>query len=180
MGGESGNGDGLLLKLLGVVVALVTIAGSGLALLFHLRPGLEPCVGGASAEFTGAPVFPQMQFHDHLLHTGTPKEEIAQQPNPIGAEIRYSYRANNLKGAHLPLVWSLVTVNRGEVTGIVRGEDRALARTVGPDTCVETGGEDLFVFIPEPKKHYRVVLELYRNEDRTDRLALFETPTFRG
>jgi len=24
------------------------------------------------------------------------------------------------------------------------------------------------------------VLELYRNEDRTDRLALFETPTFRG
>jgi hypothetical protein len=178
--GGDGNGDGVLLKALGAVVALVTIAGGGLALMFHVRPDLEPCVGGASAEFTGAPVFPRMQFHDHLLHTGRDKGFIEQQPNPLGAEVRYSYRATNLKGGHLPIVWSLVTVNRGEVTSIVRGEDRAIARRVDPDTCTETGGDDLVVLIPEQGKHYRIVLEIYRNDDRTDRLALFETPTFRG
>jgi hypothetical protein len=175
-----GGGDGILLKVLGAVVALVTIAGGGLTLLFHLEPQLEPCIGGASATFTGAPVFPGTSFRDHLFHEGESKEDIARQPNLIGAEVRFSFRVNNLKGAHLPLVWSLVTSAGGEVTGIVPGEDRAGALVVNPDTCTETGGKDLFVAIPERTKHYRVVLELYRNPDRTDRLALFETPTFRG
>jgi hypothetical protein len=167
-------------KVLGVVIALITIAGGTVSLLFHLRPGLEPCVGGSSAEFTGAPVFPRMKFRDHLFHTGVSKQDIARQPDVVGAEIRYSYRVNNLKGADLPLISSVVTVDHGEVTGIVAEEDRALARLVSPSTCTETGGQDLFVFIPDPKKHYRVVLELYRDQARTDRLALFETPTFSG
>jgi hypothetical protein len=170
----------VLVKALGVVVALVTIAGGGVTLLFHLRPGLEPCVGASSAEFTGAPVFPHMKFSDHLFHTGASKQDIARQHDVTGAEVRYSYRVNNLKGAVLPVISSVVTVDHGEVTGIVSGQDRAIARKVTPDTCTETGGDDLFLYIPDPKKHYRVVLELYRDESRADRLALFETPTFSG
>lgn len=175
-----GGGDGLLLKVLGALVALITIAGGGLTLLFHVRPALQPCIGGASATFTGAPVFPRMPYREHLFHEGTSKELISKEPNIIGAEIRFSYRVSNLKGAELPLVWTLVTVAHGEVTGIVLSQDRALARLVTPNTCTETGGKDLFVFIPDPKKQYRVVLELYRNKARNDRLALFETPTFHG
>ena len=175
-----GGGDGVLLKVLGAIVALITIAGGGLTLLFHVRPGLQPCIGGASATFTGAPVFPRMRYREYLLHEGTPKQEIARQPDIGGAEIRFSYRVNNLKGAVMPLVYTLVTVSHGEATGIDPAQDRAPARLVNPDTCTETGGKDLFVSIPDPKQHYRVVLELYRNRDELDRLALFETPTFHG
>jgi hypothetical protein len=170
----------VLVKGLGILVALLTIAGGSVTLLFHLRPGLEPCVGGSSAEFTGAPVFPHMKNRDHLFHTGHSKQDAARQPNVTGAEVRYSYRLNNLKGADLLIISSVVAVDHGEVTGVVPGQDRAIARTVTPNTCTETGGDDLFLFIPEPKKHYRVVLELYRDKSRSDRLALFETSTFNG
>ena len=50
---------------------------------------------------------------------------------------------------------------------------------VTPDSCSETGGKDLFVPIPD-KKRYRVVLELYREQQLRDRLALEETPIFSG
>ena len=172
----------MLLKVLGALVALITIAGGGLTLLFHVRPDLQPCIGGASATFTGAPVFPNMSLAEHLYSEGASKQEIAHEPNLVGAEVRFTYRVNNLKGTDLPLVWSLVTVRGGEVTGVASGEDRKPALTVTPDTCTETGGKDLFVPIPDPRKQYRVVLELYRsrNAEQIDRLALFETPTFQG
>jgi len=51
---------------------------------------------------------------------------------------------------------------------------------VTPDSCSETGGKDLFVPIPDPRKRYRVVLELYRERTFRDRLALEETPIFSG
>jgi hypothetical protein len=51
---------------------------------------------------------------------------------------------------------------------------------VTPDSCSETGGKDLFVPIPDSRKRYRVVLELYREQHLRDRLALEETPIFSG
>ena len=41
-------------------------------------------------------------------------------------------------------------------------------------------GKDLFVPIDDPRKRYRVVLELYRNQRLDDRIALTETAIFRG
>jgi hypothetical protein len=175
------GGDGRLTKTLAVVATAIAIATGGVTLLFHVRPELQPCLGGARASFTGAPVFPQVRFRDHLIREGARREEALKQPNLLGAEVRFSYHIENLRGAKLPLVWSLVTVRRdGIVTGVVPGEDRALALLVQPDRCGESGGKDLFVPIPARGERYRVVLELYRDVARADRLALFETATFQG
>lgn len=160
---------------------VVTILGGGAGLLFSVRPSLRPCLGGSDAEFTGAPVFPHVLFRDHLVRQGVPREEAAKEPNVLGAEIRFSYRTDSFRGAQLPLTWSLVTIERdGTLGAVVRGQDRALAVTVTPDSCSESGGKDLFVPIDDPEKRYRVVLELYRNQRLDDRIALTETAIFRG
>lgn len=166
---------------LGILVSLVAVLGGGVSLLFSLRPGLKPCLGGSDAAFTGVPVFPHVRFRDHLIREGRPREEAAQEPNFLGAELRFSYRIDGFRGAQLPVTWSLVTIQRdGTLGAVVPGQDRALAMTVTPDACSEGGGKDLFVPIPDTRKRYRVVLELYRDRHLDDRLALAETPIFHG
>jgi hypothetical protein len=167
-----------VLTALGIIVPVLV---GGTSLLFYVRPGLKPCLGGSSATFTGAPVFPHVRFRDHLVRVGATRQRAAQEPNLLGAEVRFSYRAKDLRGADLPLTWSLVNVERdGAVGAVVPGQDRALAMTVSPQACTETGGKDLFVVIPAPQRRYRVVLELYRDAKRDDRLALMETSVFHG
>ena len=179
MADDEGRG-GALLKLLGAGVAVVTLVGGGLGLLFQFRPDLRPCIGGASAEFTGAPVFPQ-HYRDFLYSQNDSQEDIARQPNLDGVEVRFSYRAENLKKTHLQLYSSLVTVARDdEVSGVVAEENRVIQRRIYPNTCTSTGGRDVFVPITEPGKRYRIVLELYKGTTFDDRVALYETPTFRG
>jgi hypothetical protein len=182
--GPASGPDGALrrvLTALGILVSLVTVAGGAVALLFSLRPGLKPCLGDSDAAFTGAPVFPHVRFRDHLIRQGRPREEAAKEPNLLGAEIRFSYRIAGFRGAQLPITWSLVTIeDDGTLGAVVRGQDRALAMTVTPDGCSEGGGRDLFVAIPDARKRYRVVFELYRDANLTERLALFHTPIFHG
>lgn len=166
------------IKALAVIVPLLV---AGLGLVYTVRPSLKPCVGASQAKFTGVPVFPHVRFRDHLFRSGASRAEIEQEPNIVGAEVRFSYRTDDLRGAKLPITWSLVSIERdGTLGAVVRGQDRALAMLVTPDSCSETGGKDLFVPIPDPKKRYRVVLELYREQQLRDRLALEETPIFSG
>jgi hypothetical protein len=166
------------LKALAVIVPILV---AGLGLVYTVRPSLKPCVGASQAKFTGVPVFPHVRFRDHLFRSGATRAEIEQEPNIVGAEVRFSYRTDDLRGAKLPITWSLVSIERdGTLGAVVRGQDRALAMLVTPDSCSETGGKDLFVPIPDPKKRYRVVLELYREQQLRDRLALEETPIFSG
>ena len=163
------------------MAVLITIAAGAVGLLFTLKPGLRPCLGDTSAAFTGAPVFPQVRFQDHLIRTGVPKERVAKEPNLLGAEIRFSYRTTGFRDTKLTITWSLIAIERDETVGaVVRGQDRALAMTVSPESCSETGGKDLFVQIPIRGKRYRVVLELYRDDALVDRVALAETDPFRG
>lgn len=168
-----------IVKALAVIVPLV-VASVGLA--FTLRPSLKPCVGASGAEFTGAPVFPRVRFWDHLFRTGMSRADMKEEgANVLGAEVRFSYKVDDLRGEALPIYWSLVSIEKdGTLGAVVRGEDRAIAMQVTPDSCSETGGKDLFVFIPDKRKRYRVVLELYRKQNFQDRLALEETPVFSG
>ena len=77
--------------------------------------------------------------------------------------------------------FTLVSVERDGTLGAVDpGQDRALGELVTPDACSVTGGRDLFVQIPDKKRRYRVVLELYRDTNLRDRFALAETPIFSG
>jgi len=165
-------------KALAVIVPIVV---ASVGLVFTVRPGLRPCVGASGAQFTGVPVFPHVRFHDHLFRSGFSRAQIAKEPNPLGAEVRFSYKTDDLRGATLPVTWSLVSVEKdGTLGAVTRSEDRALAMLVTPDACSETGGKDLFVTIPDSRKRYRVVLELYREQSLLDRLALEETPIFSG
>ena len=165
-------------KALAVIVPLVAAT---LGLIFTIRPSLKPCVGASGAEFTGAPVFPHVHWRDHLYRTGASRAEIRQERDVVGAEVRYSYKVDDLRGSKLPIRWSLVSIEKDGTLGAVdRTQDRALARLVTPDACSVTGGQDLFVQIPDRRKRYRVVLEIYRSKDLEDRLALEETPIFSG
>jgi hypothetical protein len=167
-----------IVKALAVIVPLVAAI---VALAFKLRPSLEPCVGAADAEFTGVPVFPHVRFRDHLFRSGASRADILGEPNILGAEVRFSYKTDDLRGAKLPITWSLVSIEKdGTLGAVVRGQDRALAMLVTPDSCSDTGGKDLFVPIPDKRKRYRVVLELYRERNLQDRLALEETTIFSG
>jgi len=165
------------LAIAGAVIATVT---GGLGLLFTLQPGLKPCIGDESVVFTGAPVFPG-GFREHLIRTGVSREEAASEPDVQGAEVRFSYRTSSLKGDHLRITWSLIPIERDGTFGrVIAGQDRAVAMEVEPATCSEGGGNDLFVTTPGDRKRYRVVLELYRGSDFTNRLAFTITEPFRG
>jgi hypothetical protein len=177
----SGEGEGGARRLLTTAGVLIGLIAGAVGLVFTLAPGLKPCLGDTSAKFTGAPVFPHVRFRDHLIRTGAKREEAAKEPNLLGAEVRFSYATSGLRGAELTVTWSLITIERDGTLGpVVPGQDRALAMTVNPDACSESGGKDLFVQIPDPRKRYRVVLELYRKTSLDDRLALMETGAFRG
>ncbi len=181
MARQSGDGGGRTIRVLTALGILVPVLAGVTSLLFYVRPGLKPCLGGSSAAFTGAPVFPHVRFRDHLVRDGDSREEAAKEPDLLGAEVRFSYRAKDLRGAELPLTWSLVSIERdGALGAVVPDQDRALAMTVSPQACTESGGKDLFVVIPSPHTRYRVVLELYRDANRDDRLALLETSIFHG
>lgn len=164
-----------------MAVGLATVLGFVVNQVFIWLPGWKPCLADTDAAFTGTPVFPHLGFRDHLVRTGTPREEAAKEQNILGAEVRFSYKTTGFRGKRLLITWSLVTVERdGTLGAVVRGQDRALAQTVTPDACSESGGKDLFVPVLVPRKRYRVVLELYRSRDFEDRIALTETDIFRG
>ncbi len=178
----SGDGKGSTAKVLGLVGLVVSVLAGGLGLLFTVAPGLKPCIGATEAQFTGAPVFPRVRYHEHLERIGVPGDEIADEPNLLGAEVRYSYSTSTLRGHRLTIRWSLVRIERdGTIGPVDKTQDRAIAQSVTPKDCDTVRGQDLFVQIPEPRRDYRVVLELYEgDEDSHDRLALIETPVFRG
>jgi len=163
------------------LAVIIPLAVASLGLVFTIRPSLRPCVGASDAAFTGVPVFPHVRFRDHLFRSGASRAEILSEPNILGAEVRFSYKTDDLRGERLPITWSLVSIEKdGTLGAVVPSEDRAIAMVVTPDSCSETGGKDLFVAIPDKRKRYRVVLELYRERSRQDRLALEETPIFSG
>jgi hypothetical protein len=174
-------GKGRWTRTLTTVGVVIGVVAGAIGLLFTLVPDLKPCLGENSVVFTGAPVFPRVGFRDHLIRSGIRKEKVAKEPNLLGAEVRFSYRTSGFRGDELAVTWSLIRIERdGTLGAVVRGQDRALATTVTPETCSEVGGKDLFLQIPNPGVRYRVVLELYRTPALRDRLTLTETAPFRG
>ena len=180
MSEDSDGGDGRTKRVLATAAVLISVAVGAVTLVFALKPDLTPCLGQSSAEFTGAPVFPHVRFRDFLMRSGRTREQVAGELNLLGAEIRFSYQTSGLRGVTLTVSWSLLAVERGGTVGaVLRKRDRLPAMTVTPESCSESGGHDLFIdYPPGPHKRYRVVLELYRGDTFTDRLALAETKPF--
>jgi hypothetical protein len=92
-------------KVLGVVVTLVTLVGGAVTVLFQLDPTLEPCIGGAGTQFTSVQVIPNYPLSQYLLDE---LGYVPSQPAPVvGAEVRYTYTADNLSGNQIVLYGTL-------------------------------------------------------------------------
>ena len=174
---------GRLTRGFAVVGVLITTTAGALGLLFTVAPNLKPCLGESSARFTGAPVIPGVSFRDHLVRTGVSRQVASHAPNPLGAEVRFSYQATGLRHTRLRIMYSLVAIEQDGTLGRVDPtQDRALAMTVTPSSCGESGGDDIFLQIRAHHRRYRAILELYRDAKTqlTDRFDLLETAPFRG
>jgi hypothetical protein len=186
-------------KVLGVVVTLVTLVGGAVTVLFQLDPTLEPCIGGAGTQFTSVQVIPNYPLSQYLLDE---LGYVPSQPAPVvGAEVRYTYTADNLSGNQIVLYGTLEAVTRdGDVAfppistaNWVPDEDLVPQRTfptnlhappriVAPSKCSEqSSGLYWMVLPPSPHPHrYRILLELYRGPHGVfnDRVGVGETPSF--
>jgi hypothetical protein len=101
---------------------------------------------------------------------------------------------DNLRGHEVALYNTLLGAGAGgKIDSIVGDVDQMAARTQVASSCTWHGGFDVFVEPQQsatspnptldPRKTYRGVLELFRGPRENNggnRLALFETPLFRG
>ncbi len=186
--GESKKGDGRTARLLGLAgVAIGVIAGT-ITLLFQVDPGLAPCLGGADASFTGAPVFPHVSDYQYLLQAGLSGSALATaSQTPDGAIVSFSYHLSDLRGANIVVRYSLLTVERDGTVGPLAVsetgvQDENIDTAIQPDACEVNGGMDLFVELPRgsTRQNYKVVLELYRGMGYDERMALTQTEQFHG
>lgn len=177
---------------LAVATSVIAVAAGGLGLLFKIDPAAEPCIGGASASFVDAPVFPQTRLEYGIV--SHQRSQYRTAPNLVGAEVRATVEVDNLRGHQVALYYTLLgTGAGGRIDSVVGDVDQTGARMQVADSCTWRGGFDVFVepnataTSPnpslDPKKTYRIVLELFqgaRENNGGNRLALFETPLFRG
>lgn len=180
--------------ILAVATSAIAVAAGGVGLLFKLDPAAEPCIGGASAKFVDAPVFPE-SLREYKFISGD-KTHFVTPAASLGADVRATIEADNLRGNQVVLYYTLLAAGSGGASDrVVSGADEYLARTQPVSSCTWRGGFDVFVqpkltqtnLNPtglDPRKSYRIVLELFqgskRSNDGGNRLALFETPVFRG
>jgi hypothetical protein len=163
-----------ILKAAGLVISVIAGAAT---LLFTLNPDLKPCLGGYEAQFTGAPVFPRANYKAYLKRQGKSTKTIAYAAAKRGAEIRMSFRVSGLRGNKLTFRSSLVSIKTDGTLGAVDPHwDSERGRSITPQTCSEAVGRDLFVEVARRRpSRYRVVLELYRGNER---LSLTQTAVF--
>jgi hypothetical protein len=180
----SGGGEvrGRLTRTLTVGGVIISVMAGGVSLLFTLQPDLKPCLGDSDAEFTAAPVFPQTSLHAFLRRSDLSNAELRDVVEQRGAEIRFSYHTDGLRERELAVTSTLLTIEADGTLGrVVEGHDRKPQFQFEPGSCSETGGNDVFVEIPEgARRRYQIVLDLFRDEQLADRIALTRTAVFRG
>jgi hypothetical protein len=177
----------LPVKVITAAGVLIAAVAGGVGLIFQFEPSWAPCLGGSSASFTAAPVFPNVTAGHFASMSGATPAEIKNDANARGAEVRFLYTTQSLRGDSLYLYATLVTVSpHGSATGIEPSLDEVQELKLVPDSCTESGGYDVFVPIPHAGRRYRIVLELYRGvrvkalDQFQPRLALIETPVFQS
>jgi hypothetical protein len=186
-------------KVLGVVIALVTLIGGTVTVLFQLEPSLEPCIGGSDATFTSVQVASDYSLPQYLRdvnHGQTPPD----LPYLIGAEIRYNYSTSNLSGHDVRLYATLqevlpngdISAPPGPPPGSTSSEN--LQSQVGvpgqpppvvtPNKCSQDSSGLNWIELPQSHRghlhRYRIVLEFYRGPANTftDRVGVGETAIF--
>lgn len=169
---------------LAIATSAVALAAGGIGLLFKVDPAAEPCIGGASADFVDGPVFPETRGEYGVVSD----QQGAYQGDSLGAEVRATVDVNNLRGHAIAINSTLLGVGAGGAIDRVVGDvDENGTRTQVASSCTWRGGFDVFVEPPSglsSRKKYRIVLELFQGQRQpktgANRLALYETPVFRG
>jgi hypothetical protein len=188
-----GGGSWSITRILAVATSVVAVAAGAVSLLFKVDPAAEPCLGGANASFVDAPVFPESR--QEYGYVSNQEGLYVAHPGALGAEVRATVEVENLRGNPVALYYTLLTAGTGGTADrVVSGADELPTRTQTVSSCSWHGGFDIFVEPQataanprptglDPRKTYRIVLELFEGEraaDGSNRLALFETPVFRG
>lgn len=177
-----GAGGGRFGRSVAIVGAVLAVAATGIGVLFKVDPRLAPCLGGRDASFTGAPVFPHYGYRQFLQDRG--RTDTRGYPNIHGAEVRYSYRVDDLRGQRLVLRVTLVSVNRdgsiaGADTNAIDKNDLFVEDSFVPDQCSQAGGGTFFAHMPiEARGRYEIILELFIGMSLDQRVALGQTPQF--
>ena len=171
-------------KLVAAATAAVALVAGAVTLLFQVDPAIAPCLGGTHASFTGAPVFPNYPYWQFIRDMGG---NPAGYTNPVGAEVRYSYQVQDLRGETLVVRATLVRLAKdGSIaaadTSALDQEDLFAEQTVKPDQCSQDGGGTFFAHLPSggTASRYQIYLELYQGYGYNDRIALGQTPVFDG
>jgi len=167
-----------------IATSVIALAAGGVGLLFKVDPAAEPCIGGPSASFVDGPVFPETRGE----YGKVSQQREAYKGPSLGAEVRATVDVNNLRGHLIEIDDTLLGVGAGGAIDRVVGDIQEFgARTEVASSCSWRGGFDVFVEPTSglsPRKKYRIVLELYQGlrqpKTGANRLALFETPEFRG
>ncbi len=155
---------------------------AGLGIFFKVDPSAAPCLDGRDASFTGAPVFPHYAYRQFVQDIGS--TDTAGYSGPPGAEVRYSYQVDDLKGQRLVLRATMVSVNRdGSIrsadTSVIDNNDLLVEDAFTPGQCSQAGGGTFFAHMPiNASGRYRIILELFIGMGLKRRVALGQTPEF--
>jgi hypothetical protein len=178
-GKARGGGFGKTVATVGAILAVVAAA---IGILFKVDPGFAPCLQGRDASFTGAPVFPHYGYRQFLKDRG--QTDTQRFPSVRGAEVRYSYQVDDLRGQRLVLRVTMVSVNhdgsiRAADTSAIDQNDLFVADSFTPDECSQAGGGTFFAHMPlQAKGRYEIILELFIGMALNHRIALGQTPDF--
>jgi hypothetical protein len=166
---------------IGAAAAVVAILTGVVGVLFEVDPRLAPCLNGADAAFSGAPVFPDTSYVRYAKDHGLRDPELYKSYGS-GVEVRYSLHTDDLRGQTLVLYTTVVRVSRdGTVARVVSGEDLVKVLSDTPSYCSQDEGTAILVQTPHQRgARYRVILELYQGTGYDERLAEFETEEFDG
>jgi len=167
-------------KILATTGAIVGLTAAVVGLVFGFDPGLRPCLGNSQASIKTT-IVPHVRNRDFLLRHGTSRSDAENEPNYLGAEVRYTIQADSLRGHDLPIKYSLFYVGKdGTLGAIAANEDRVSALEFRPETFSDQGGDDFLVPVPQPRRHYRILIELFRDEHTVNRIDLTESEIFSG
>ena len=111
-------------KILATTGAIVGLTAAVVGLAFGFDPGLRPCLGNSQASIKST-IVPHVRNRDFLLRHGTSRSDAQNEPNYLGAEVRYTIQADSLRGHDLPIKSSLFYVGKdGTLGAIAANEDR--------------------------------------------------------
>jgi hypothetical protein len=95
---DSKSERGSVMKLFATLGTLIGVIAGAAGLLFLFAPDLRPCLGEKGGSFVDAPVVPNVSYRDHLIRNGETYAKAREQPDIVGAEVRFTFETHGYRG----------------------------------------------------------------------------------